>query len=173
MVKKTFRKKDLQLPVTERIKTFEDACRELGEVHCFVTEYRLLRERVNSPDLLAYLKLRIICAALNEGCEPQFTEDEARWYPWFILYSVAAAAELAKNSEECETPPIIVPLDNYRVVGRAYCYAYVYDGLFVYAGYSYSNANFGVRLALKSEDLCVYAVRQFATLWADFYLIRK
>ncbi|UWG05573.1 MAG: hypothetical protein [Bacteriophage sp.] len=59
-------------PVTERIKTFEDACNELGEDHPFVRSYNSYASNIhednkNDTDILAYLKLRIITAALNEG----------------------------------------------------------------------------------------------------------
>lgn len=84
----TFKPKDIM----ERVKTFEDACRELGEEHPFVRSYNGYTNNIhennkNDTDILAYLKLRIICAALNEGWEPQFTEDEWRYYPWFWLYT--------------------------------------------------------------------------------------
>lgn len=82
----TFKPKD----ITERVKTFEDACRELGEEHPFVSAYTAWikhEEFDDQEDILAYMKLRIICAALNEGWEPQFTEDEWRYYPWFWLYT--------------------------------------------------------------------------------------
>lgn len=84
----TFKPKDIM----ERVKTFEDACRELGEEHPFVRSYNGYTNNIhennkNDTDRLAYLKLRIICAALNEGWEPQFTEDEWRYYPWFWLYT--------------------------------------------------------------------------------------
>ena len=71
-------------PVTERIKTFEDAARAMGinDPEAWEDNYSNLE-----PDILAYFKLRIICAALNEGWEPQFTEDEWRYYPWFWLYT--------------------------------------------------------------------------------------
>lgn len=36
-------------------------------------------------DFIAFLKLRIIAAALNEGWEPTFDKDEERWYPWFKI----------------------------------------------------------------------------------------
>lgn len=77
--------------VTERIKTFEDACAELGENHPLVTQYMLIsgahKGEELTDDIIAYLKLRIICTAINEGWEPQFTKDECRWKPWFILYT--------------------------------------------------------------------------------------
>ena len=78
-------------PVTERIKTFEDACNALGDEHPLVTQYRLIAGAYTgdpiTQDLIAYLKLRIIVTALNEGWEPQFTNDEYRYYPWFYLYT--------------------------------------------------------------------------------------
>ena len=56
-------------PVTERIKTFEDACEELGAEHPLVklwTDYPYIGLNSQSEDVVAYMKLRIICAALNE-----------------------------------------------------------------------------------------------------------
>ena len=53
-------------PVTERIKTFEDACQELGEEHPFVVAYRAIEDIDEcSGDIEAYLNLRIIVAAMN------------------------------------------------------------------------------------------------------------
>ena len=79
-------------PVTERIKTFEDACNELGEENVLVQAYRTAEFNTSGnqsdvSDVVAYLKLRVIAEALNEGWEPHFTKDEHRWYPWFYLYS--------------------------------------------------------------------------------------
>ena len=72
--------------VTERIKTFEDACAELGDEHPLVKEYLGV---VNvgldiTQNLIAYLKLRIITAALNEGWKPKFGGSEIRYYPWLL-----------------------------------------------------------------------------------------
>lgn len=75
-------------PVTERVKTFEDALNELGTESRLVQEWEVFNAlEGGSTDLEAYLKLRIICAALNEGWEPDFTEEETRWFPWFWLYT--------------------------------------------------------------------------------------
>ena len=81
--KEMFRPKNIM----ERIKTFDDAFKELGEHHPLVKEYHkrhlfLEDDSDISSDLVAYLKLRIITAALNEGWTPQFTEDEYRYFPW-------------------------------------------------------------------------------------------
>ena len=152
--KDTFKPED----VTERVKTFEDACRELGEEHQSVKAYRewMRIEYAGCKDIAAYLKLRIICAALNEGWKPQFTEDEARHVSCFFIYT---KQELEEMDEENR---------NY-VIGRACNNA---NGGFVYASANSeslsSNVYCGSRLAFKSEELAVYCGKQFIDIWADF-----
>ena len=162
LLEKLYGKAIFAKDITERVKTFEDAVEVLGEVHCFVSEYNTL---VNSglihslsPDLVAYLKLRIITAALNEGWEPQFTVDEYRYFPWFDFYT---QKEIDEMDEE----------DRSRVVGRADNNAYAFGGC-VYAhalsASSYSHTVFGARLAFKTRELANYAGKQFVEIWADF-----
>ena len=71
------------LDVRDSVKDFGDACYELGKDHVFFKEYVLCQENGCSNDLIAYLKLRIITAALNEGWEPKFDSMEQRYFPWF------------------------------------------------------------------------------------------
>ena len=71
--------------VMDRIKTFADAVDALGEEHLFVKEHNNASAIGCSADLGAYIDLGIIVAALNEGWEPTFAEDEKRWYPWFEI----------------------------------------------------------------------------------------
>ncbi len=169
-----FKPKDNR-PVTERIKTFEDARRELGENHPFVETYNVFEHDVRASvggefltDIAAYLKIRIIVEALNEGWKPQFTEDEYRWYPWYYLYT---DEELAEKSEEWKQANTILDLhDRRRVVGRSSNNANASGGL-VYANAgiasSFSSASYGARLALKSEALAAYAGKQFIEIYAD------
>ena len=79
--KEMFKPKDIM----ERVKTFEDACEVLGEYHQYVKAYRewMRISYAECKDITAYLKLRIICAALNEGWKPKFDGEEYRHYPWF------------------------------------------------------------------------------------------
>jgi hypothetical protein len=76
--------------VMDRVKTFLDACKELGEDHPLIVEYRTISRIRLSPDIIAYFRLRIIVAALNEGWEPTFKNEEIRYYPWFELISTNA-----------------------------------------------------------------------------------
>lgn len=161
----TFKPKDIM----ERVKTFEDACRELGEDHPFVRSYNGYANNIhennkNDTDILAYLKLRIICAALNEGWEPQFTEDEWRYYPWFTLWT---EDELSEKSDEWKTDRHLISTGEYQTD---------YAGLVCATSDSApSNASaiIGSRLCLKSDTLAVYCGKQFINIWADFCLIRK
>lgn len=162
-------------PVEERIKTFDDALEELGAEHPLVKNYRQWSDYMedDDPNLRAFLKLRIITAALNEGWVPEFNEGEERWYPWFYRCS---ADELAEQSDEWKAAHVIVPLDNYRVVGHSNNVADASGSLVyasAYSASSYSVTHSGARLAFKTEALAEYAARQFAELWTDFYLIRK
>ena len=163
-----FTQKDTR-PVTERIRTFDDACAELGDDNPLVQEYQVIISTIDCPkhDLEAYLQLRIITAALNEGWEPQFTEGEYRWYPWYYLYKTKEEYEAESESWKEKHPLVLF--------GGAARYG-AYCG-FVYArsisAPSNADARIGSRLCLKSEALADYCGKQFATLWADFYLIRK
>ena len=143
--------------VTERIKTFEDACNELGESHPLVKEWQMCGQNL-SPDLEAYLRLRIITAALNEGWKPQFIKGERRWFFW---YDLITKEQYDKLSDE----------DKSRVVGRGGSFAGAFFGLVcahAYSASSYSGTFVGSRLAFKSEKLAAYAGRQFAEIYADF-----
>lgn len=162
LLEKLYGKAIFTRDITERVKTFEDALKVLGEVHCFVSEYNTL---VNSglihslsPDLVAYLKLRIITAALNEGWEPQFTVDEYRYFPWFDFYT---QKEIDEMDEE----------DRSRVVGRAGSHSDANGGV-AYANSdgasSSSDSGRGSRLAFKIRELAIYAGKQFIEIWADF-----
>ena len=156
-----------KLPITERIKTFNDACYELGDKHPYVQDYLTIDNGkvAVSPDILAYLKLRIICAALNEGWEPKFTEDEWRYYPWFYLYT---NEELSEKSDEWKNDRRLISTGSYEVKG--------YAGLasaYSHCILSHSSANIGSRLCLKSNTLASYCGKQFIELWADLNLIRR
>lgn len=145
--------------VRKRIKTFEDACHEIG-----IDAEAWNRDKISlglEPDVLAFLKLRIIVKALNEGWEPRFTEDECRYYPWFILYT---GEEYNKLDEE----------EKSRVVCRSNYYANALGGVSCAGASSDSSvtfANVGVRLAFKTSELAAYCGRQFLDIWADFVFL--
>jgi hypothetical protein len=149
-------------PVTERIKTFNDAYNELGDEHPLICQYRdayfKYKGEPMTKDLMAYLKLRIIVAALNEGWEPKFTENEYRYFPWFYFFT---KEEYDKLDDE----------EKGRCVLRSGSYASSVNG-FVYCSASndasFSFSSFGSRLAFRTRELAAYAGRQFTEEWAGF-----
>ena len=150
--------------VTERIKTFEDALDELevraanGDNTAKMLYDDWHNVTTDSDDLIAYLQLRIITAALNEGWEPQFTKGECRWYFWYELITKEQYDKLFAE-------------DKSRVVYRSDSYAYSGGGVSCASAYSdssYASTGIGSRLAFKNEKLAAYAGRQFAEIYADF-----
>ncbi len=148
---------DTSIDIKERVKTFDDACRLVHGK----TEKEWEEENETDkfdPDILAYLKLRIIAKALNEGWEPKFTTDEYRWFPWFVLYT---QSEIDKMSEEKRRRVVLRGFVDSGSQGGVACAICDCDS-------SYAYANFGSRLAFTDEATARYAGQQFTEIWADF-----
>lgn len=143
--------------IMERIKTFKDALNELGRNHPLVCQYNNIDD-VDS-DLSAYLKFRIIVAALNEGWTPKFTEDECRYYPYFYLYT----KDEVERMDEDEKKNLVAfggSASNGSICGLVSVYSS--------SAFAFSYANYGSRLALKTRELAEYCGKQFKELWFDF-----
>ena len=157
--------------VTERIKTLYDAQCELAqwaergdyEAKQLIEEYNSVQTEGTSDDIVAYLQLRIITAALNEGWKPQITENERRWYPYFNLWT---EDELKDKSDEWK--------DDHKLLrwgGSANCGTNCGSSYsFSYYGWTNANANIGSRLAYKTEALATFAGLTFAPVYARFFL---
>lgn len=154
--------------VRERINTFHDAYCELGNEHPFVISYEKYVNTASGEeaDVIAYLKLRIIAAALNEGWEPQFTEDETRYYPWYTLWT---KEELAQKSEEWKKEHSLWLFGGASLNGATCGLA---SAASVHA-WSPSSAALSARLAVKSDELAEFFGKQFIDIWADYVLIKK
>ncbi len=68
--------------ITDRVKTFEDACREAAEdIDAFHRSCAGLPK-----DEVAYRMIKIIRKALNEGWTPDWNDgNQAKWYPYFDM----------------------------------------------------------------------------------------
>lgn len=153
-------------PVTERIKTFEDAVKATGMTLPFDDNQLSYLPK----DVVAYMKLRVIAAALNELHEttldefPKFTTDEYRWYPWFYLYT---QEEIDKMDEEKKKKLWLFGGDSYS---GSFC------GLaFANSSSAWSNSGsaFSARLAVKSEALAKYFGQQFIDIWSDYVALPR
>jgi hypothetical protein len=64
--------------IIDRIKSFEDACDEAG------LDPGDLFTASDTPDEIAYKKLKLIAQVLREGWEPNWNDSkEYKWFPWF------------------------------------------------------------------------------------------
>ena len=157
-------KKD-ERPITERVKTFEDACKELGEDHKLVQQFKAIQEAIaEDKEATAYFKLGIITTALNEGWEPDFTnDDEYRYYPYLCLWT---KEELEDKDEEWKDDH---NLQLWRGGGDS---NYGTKCGLAYAtsnnAWANANANISARLAHKTEELAIYSGKQFTELWTNY-----
>ena len=154
-------------PVTERIKTFDDACNELeimaekgdDTAANLLSDYESNCNNILVKQNLATMKLSIIAYALNEGWQPQFTKDEYRWFPWFYLYT----QEEIYNMDE-ENKKKLWRFGGRSTYGSHCGLAYVRS----HCAWSRSHSLVSARLAVKSEALAKYFGQQFIDIWSDY-----
>ena len=150
-------------PITERVKTFEDACQILG-IDAGAIQEQWENAGLTMIDEIAYQKLRIITAALNEGWEPDFTNpDEYRYYPYLCLWT---KEELEQKTDEWKDERNLQ-----LCLGGGASYYGASCGLAAAASsnaWSPASASFSARLAHKTEELAIYSGKQFTELWANY-----
>ena len=157
-------KKD-ERPITERVKTFEDACKELGEDHKLVQQFKAIQEAIaEDKEATAYFKLGIITAALNEGWKPDFTNNEEyRYYPYLYLWS---KEELEQKTDAWKDER------NLQLWIGGGCSSYGANCGLASASsnnaWSNAAASISARLAHKTEELAIYSGKQFSELWANY-----
>lgn len=72
--------------ITEKIKSFEDACQLLG-IETKLPEVSTLPQS-HQKAIIAHYKLVIIADAINEGWKPNWDNwNERKYYPWFHMGS--------------------------------------------------------------------------------------
>lgn len=150
-------------PITERVKTFEDACQILG-IDAGAIQEQWENAGLTMIDEIAYQKLRIITAALNEGWEPDFTNpDEYRYYPYICLWT---KEELEQKTDEWKDER------NLQLWLGGGTSSYGADCGLASASsrsaWSLAIAYFSARLAHKTEELAIYSGKQFTELWANY-----
>ena len=163
--------KEAELPlknkdVTERIKTFEDAYNELGCEHPFCKAWDSIYQGNEKDDckdikdIIAYHKLRIIVAALNEGWKPEYTEDAYHYYPYYCFYTKQEYDNLSDvEKKACRA---VDCANFYAKANGDLIFAYeicVLSSLHTYHGYP---------LAFKNRKLADYAGQQFIDIYKDF-----
>ena len=155
-------------PVTERIKTFEDARKEVkrlaeggnGVLANLLCDYESNAANILTKSTLAYMKLCIIAAALNEGWEHQLTKEKYRYYPCFYQYKQEEIDRMDDEKKEI------------WLRGSHYGYGSNCGIAYSHCAWSHAKSVLSARIAVKSDELAVYFGKQFIDIWAD-YLIGK
>lgn len=81
----TFGKEFFSQKITDRIKNYEDACKELG---IEPIDYDEMKDAGFTQDEILYRKIKTITQALNEGWKADWNDsDQYKWYPWFKMSS--------------------------------------------------------------------------------------
>lgn len=140
--------------ITDKIKSFEDACNYL---HIVPPLFSLSQ----SVDEIAYIKLKTICKALNEKWVPQFTKNEYRYFPWFRLYTKEEWNKLPDDRKESN---VLFGSGSNDLTYCGFCYSsssYTTSGTY---------ANFGSRLCLRTSKLAEYCGKQFIELWFNYLM---
>ena len=152
-------------PITERVKTFEDACKELGEDHKLVQQFKAIQEAIaEDKEATAYFKLGIITAALNEGWEPDFTnDDEYRYYPYLCIWTKEDLEDKDEAWKDDHNLQLCICVGSSS--HGAYCGLAFADS---YEAWSIASASLSARLAHKTEKLAIYSGKQFTELWTNY-----
>lgn len=156
--------------ITERIKTFDDALAYL--------EYRAEElEDENAGNLTddwdaciydasnaAYLRLTIITYALNEGRQPELTENEGLWHPCFVMWTADQLSQMSE--EEARARGILV---GNAGNGAHICVSFSHSD----CEWATAGVSIGLRLAFRTQELADYAGSQFAAIYAGYYFGEK
>ena len=79
LLEENFGKLFFSQKITEKIKTFEDACEILGDEDDIICQS-------HPADEVAYAQLKVIVKALNEGWQPDWNNsNQYKYYPWFVM----------------------------------------------------------------------------------------
>ena len=93
LLENLFGKRVFQKDIKERIKTFDDVIRELGDDP---EEFKNAISIMEESDEIAYVKLKLIAKALNEGWTPDWSNGEwDKWYPWFKMDDSSSAGRFS------------------------------------------------------------------------------
>lgn len=151
--KKVFEAAKPTLDDYKTIRTYEDACKALGEP--------IFEDPNNLPNhIIALMKLETISRALwgrNFQPKPDGEGSKVYWYPWFALWTKKEVEDM--NPEQ--RGALLSADAGYGAVAGFGCLT---------AGNrsSYAAAHIGFRLCQETEEKAKYFGQQFIELWAEY-----
>lgn len=102
--------------ITDRVKTYEDACKVLGVEP--INEQNAKAQGFRS-DEIARRKLETIAAALNEGWKPDWNNtDQYKYYPYFYIQENAKGAYAGLSCAHTHN----AATNAYAIIGSRLCF---------------------------------------------------
>lgn len=152
--KKVFEAAKPTLDDYKTIRTYEDACKALGEP--------IFEDPNNLPNhIIALMKLETISRALwgrNFQPKPDGEGSKVYWYPWFALWT--------KKEVEDMNPEQRGALLSAARAGATAGFGYL--GASSRSSYAGACACLGFRLCQETEEKAKYFGQQFIELWAEY-----
>lgn len=101
VLKDTFGEKFFSQNITDRIKTFYDACNAIN----VSPEYSWDVVDNLSKDEAAYIRLKVITKALNEGWSPDWNNsNEYKYYPWWNMQNGFSPGDVDYSGSHSRVP---------------------------------------------------------------------
>lgn len=164
--KKVFEAAKPTLDDYKTIRTYEDACKALGEP--------IFEDPNNLPNhIIALMKLETISRALwgrNFQPKPDGEGSKVYWYPWFALWTKKEVEDMNPEQRGALLSANAVNgasagfgslnADNGANAGFGFLYANSRS--------SDANAHIGFRLCQETEEKAKYFGQQFIELWAEY-----
>lgn len=151
--KKVFEAAKPTLDDYKTIRTYEDACKALGEP--------IFEDPNNLPNhIIALMKLETISRALwgrNWQPQPDAEGNNVFWFPWFALWT-------KKEVEDMKPEQRGALLSAYAAGGAAAGFGYLSANTRSSSAYAY----IGFRLCQETEEKAKYFGQQFIELWAEY-----
>lgn len=151
--KKVFEAAKPTLDDYKTIRTYEDACKALGEP--------IFEDPNNLPNhIIALMKLETISRALwgrNWQPQPDAEGNNVFWFPWFALWT---KKEVEDMKPEQRGALLSANAHNGANAG--------FGCLDALNRSSYAHADIGFRLCQETEEKAKYFGQQFIELWAEY-----
>ena len=126
----------------KKIKSFAAACKAKGLDPNKLPDVSMLPKE-HQKSIVAFYMLTIIVSALNEGWQPNWSdENEEKYYNWFCIKA-----------------------DKKRPSGFGFSDSNSYYGC------DYADTHCGSRFYFKTRELAEYAREKFAKLYQDYFLL--
>lgn len=146
------------------IKTYADACEKLGMKEHLLTGSEG-GDREAQRQAQALYKLLIIQKAMNNGV--WHDKDGWSYYPYWVLYSKEEMERMSDEEKQRKGIKQLLSCANAYNTENAgvRCTGANIRG-------AYTDANYGFPLCFNSEEVALYAAKQFESLFFDYYGIK-